>query len=149
MRSVLAAIFDFHLPQRAHDEVITLSWRQNDVATSFWHHNDVNFASCVRWACRVMTNIGYNYSTVFNVFETMGMYTKVVFLWHSKRVTVFWVYSNSQLTVIAATMDKHFPHFGGLCIRVLNEHPNNSSENIACTDILPDALVQNNAMKGF
>ena len=24
-------------------------WRRNDVATSFWRHNDVIIASCVRW----------------------------------------------------------------------------------------------------
>ena len=24
-------------------------WRQNDVAASFWRHNDVIYAPCVRW----------------------------------------------------------------------------------------------------
>ena len=31
------------------DTIITLSWRQNDVATSFWRQNNVISASCVRW----------------------------------------------------------------------------------------------------
>ena len=36
-------------PQRTHDVKITSLLRQNDVATSFWRHNDVILASCVRW----------------------------------------------------------------------------------------------------
>ena len=34
--------------QRAHDAIITSLWRQNDVATSFRHHNDVSITSGVR-----------------------------------------------------------------------------------------------------
>ena len=36
--------------KRTHDAIITSLRRQNDVAASFWHGNDVIFASCVRWA---------------------------------------------------------------------------------------------------
>ena len=36
--------------QRVLDAIITSLWRRNDVATSFPRHNDVIFASCVRWA---------------------------------------------------------------------------------------------------
>ena len=36
--------------QRVLDAIITSLWRRNDVATSFRRHNDVIFASCVRWA---------------------------------------------------------------------------------------------------
>ena len=36
--------------QRAHGVMITSPLRQNDVATSFWHNDDVITASCVRWA---------------------------------------------------------------------------------------------------
>ena len=35
--------------QWAHDAIITSWRRQNDDAMSFWRHNDVIFASCVRW----------------------------------------------------------------------------------------------------
>ena len=28
---------------------MTPLWRQNDVAASFWRHNDVTYAPCVRW----------------------------------------------------------------------------------------------------
>ena len=35
--------------QRAHNAPITSLWRQNDVATSFLRHDDIIFASCVRW----------------------------------------------------------------------------------------------------
>ena len=35
--------------QRAHDAITTELWRQNDVATSFWCHNEVIIASCARW----------------------------------------------------------------------------------------------------
>ena len=35
--------------QQAHDAIITSSWRQNDVVTSFLRHNDVIFAPCVDW----------------------------------------------------------------------------------------------------
>ena len=31
-----------------HDAMITLLWRQNDVARSFWRHNGVIIASCAR-----------------------------------------------------------------------------------------------------
>ena len=37
------------VPQPAHDAIITSSWRQINVATSFWRHSDVIFVSCVRW----------------------------------------------------------------------------------------------------
>ena len=36
--------------QPAHGIIMSLYiWRQNDVTTWFWRHNDVIFASCVRW----------------------------------------------------------------------------------------------------
>ena len=35
--------------QRPHDAKITSLWRPNDVATSFWRHNNVIIASCARW----------------------------------------------------------------------------------------------------
>ena len=39
----------FTASQRAHDAITTSLLRQNDVATSFWRHNDVIITSCVRW----------------------------------------------------------------------------------------------------
>ena len=35
--------------QRTHDARITLSWRQNDVETSFWRNYNVIIAPCARW----------------------------------------------------------------------------------------------------
>ena len=37
--------------QRTHDAKITSVWCQNDVATSFWRHDDVITALCDRWVC--------------------------------------------------------------------------------------------------
>ena len=41
--------------QRTHDAIITSLLRQNDVATSFWHNNDVVIASFVRWGSGNLT----------------------------------------------------------------------------------------------
>ena len=35
--------------QRTHGAITTSLWCQNDVATSFWRHNGVIIAWCVRW----------------------------------------------------------------------------------------------------
>ena len=44
------ALFRSHLwIEWAHDALITSLLRQNEVATSFWRHNDVIFTLCVRW----------------------------------------------------------------------------------------------------
>ena len=39
----------FASPQRTHAAIITSLLRENDVATSFSHNNDVIIAACVRW----------------------------------------------------------------------------------------------------
>ena len=43
---------------RTHDATITSLWRQNDVATSFWRHNYVIIASCVRWVLILFDELG-------------------------------------------------------------------------------------------
>ena len=43
------------LRQTAHVNYVTSLRLQNDVATSFWHHNDVIFTSCVR--CDVLHQV--------------------------------------------------------------------------------------------
>ena len=35
--------------QRTHDAIITSLFRRDDVATSFWHNNDVVIALCAHW----------------------------------------------------------------------------------------------------
>ena len=42
-------IWQLLISQRAHDPIITPLRRKNDVAMSFWRHNDVIIAPCVRW----------------------------------------------------------------------------------------------------
>ena len=37
--------------QRAHDAMIMPLWRRNDVAMSFWRHNEIIIASCACWVC--------------------------------------------------------------------------------------------------
>ena len=40
------------MPSQQSHNAMTSSWRPpNEIATSFWRHNDVIFASCVRWDC--------------------------------------------------------------------------------------------------
>ena len=49
------------IPQRTHDAIITSVWGQNDVATSFWRHDDVTFASCVRGGAGSLLNAFSNW----------------------------------------------------------------------------------------
>ena len=65
--------------QRTHDAITTLSWRQNDVAPSFWRHNDIVIASCVRWV--YMIGIQWIYNAVIGQWTPHSSLVRVSYVW--------------------------------------------------------------------
>ena len=71
----------------AHDAMITSLWCQNDVATSFWRHNDVVIASCVRWGtalCCAMPPAGKMMTTKLLMLSTIFLSLSLI------PTTCFW-----------------------------------------------------------
>ena len=66
--------------QRAPDAIIRSLWCQNDVATSFWHHYNVIFASCVRWE-GVSSNFIFFWKLTHIYVVTLLYYIYVLYFW--------------------------------------------------------------------
>ena len=64
--------------QRTHDVKITLLWRQNDAATSFWRHNDVNIAPCVRAPPPFFFLLQYCIRDIYNIVINKNAYLKYI-----------------------------------------------------------------------
>ena len=58
--------------------MITLLLRQNDVATSFWRHNDVIISSCARW---VNASFKHHYDEIYPVHFVVCWFLKLCVRW--------------------------------------------------------------------
>ena len=81
---------------RAHDAIIMSLWPQN-VVKSFWRHNDVIFASCVRW------ELWYYVVILFLQGRSMGREIVVTLREYLPRVLAVWISSHFETRVFYRT----------------------------------------------
>ena len=74
------------LSQRACDAIMMLLWRQNDVAASFWRHNNVSIASWVGWSYNNITQqTKYRLQVTWNYIIRSGTLAASTFFKRSYR----------------------------------------------------------------